>query len=181
MADTDPALEGIRRAAEELLPDLTERLGRYGLGELEVRRGDLRLRVTQRVGASGPAVASPQSAAGGVSRRTVPGGGPTQGGTPAVQATDGPAASGTAPGGSVAPVPVMVGVSSPAVGTFAYATGLGPGLVVKRGEALGWVEMLGVRHDVRAPRGGTVRNLVTESGEAVEYGQLLIELEAGAR
>ena len=26
---------------------------------------------------------------------------------------------------------------------------------------------------------GIVRNLVTETGEAVEYGQLLIELEAG--
>ena len=38
----------------------------------------------------------------------------------------------------------------------------------------------GVRHDVRAPRSGVVRNLVTEAGEAVEYGQLLMELEAGA-
>jgi biotin carboxyl carrier protein len=41
--------------------------------------------------------------------------------------------------------------------------------------------MLGVRHDVRAPRGGTVRHLVAESGEAVEYGQVVVELEpAGA-
>jgi biotin carboxyl carrier protein len=31
---------------------------------------------------------------------------------------------------------------------------------------------------VRAPRSGVVKNLVTEAGEAVEYGQLLIELEA---
>jgi biotin carboxyl carrier protein len=31
---------------------------------------------------------------------------------------------------------------------------------------------------VRAPRGGTVRNLVAESGEAVEYGQIVVELEA---
>jgi biotin carboxyl carrier protein len=31
---------------------------------------------------------------------------------------------------------------------------------------------------VRAPRRGLVRNLVTEAGEAVEYGQLLIEMEA---
>jgi biotin carboxyl carrier protein len=38
--------------------------------------------------------------------------------------------------------------------------------------------MLGVRHEVRAPRRGTVRNVVTETGEAVEYGQLLIEMEA---
>jgi biotin carboxyl carrier protein len=38
--------------------------------------------------------------------------------------------------------------------------------------------MLGVRHDVRAPRGGTVRHLVAESGEAVEYGQVVVELES---
>jgi biotin carboxyl carrier protein len=69
------------------------------------------------------------------------------------------------------------GVTSPAVGLFAYAEGLGPGLSVDKGEALGHVEMLGVRHDVRAPRSGTVRNLVTEAGEPVEYGQLLIELD----
>ena len=71
----------------------------------------------------------------------------------------------------------LAAVTSPAVGFFAYSDGLGPGLPVQKGDALGWVEMLGVRHDVRAPRGGTVRNLVSESGEPVEYGQLLIELE----
>jgi biotin carboxyl carrier protein len=54
---------------------------------------------------------------------------------------------------------------------------LGPGLAVDKGDALGHVEMLGVRHDVRAPRSGSVRNLVIEAGEPVEYGQLLIELE----
>jgi len=69
---------------------------------------------------------------------------------------------------------------SPAVGYFAYADGLGPGLSVEKGDSLGYVEMLGVRHDVRAPRSGVVRNLVTEAGEAVEYGQLLIDLEAVA-
>ena len=56
--------------------------------------------------------------------------------------------------------------------------GLGPGLAVAKGDSVGHVEMLGVRHDVRAPRGGTVRNLVAESGEAVEYGQVVVELEA---
>ena len=74
--------------------------------------------------------------------------------------------------------PSPQGITSPAVGFFVYADGLGPGLPVDKGDELGHVEMLGVRHDVRAPRRGTVRNLVTETGEAVEYGQLLIEMEA---
>jgi biotin carboxyl carrier protein len=77
-------------------------------------------------------------------------------------------------------VPEAQGVRSPAVGYFAYVDGLGPGLAVEKGDALGHVDVLGVRHDVRAPRSGVVRNLVTEAGEAVEYGQLLIELEAAA-
>nr|MBA2633111.1 hypothetical protein [Chloroflexota bacterium] len=73
--------------------------------------------------------------------------------------------------------PSSFGVVSPAVGFFVYADGLGPGLAVEKGDALGQVEMLGVRHDVRAPRRGMVRNLVAESGEAVEYGQVVLELE----
>ena len=45
MTDTDDALEAIRLAAERLVPELTERLRRHGLGEIEVAQGDLRLRV----------------------------------------------------------------------------------------------------------------------------------------
>jgi acetyl-CoA carboxylase biotin carboxyl carrier protein len=103
------------------------------------------------------------------------------GGPRVVASSISPAGPGTraAPADGAIPAGVVGthGVTSPAVGFFAYAEGLGPGLTVDKGEALGHVEMLGVRHDVRAPRGGTVRNLVTEAGEPVEYGQLLIELE----
>jgi biotin carboxyl carrier protein len=49
---------------------------------------------------------------------------------------------------------------------------------VQKGDSLGFVDVLGVRHEVRAPQAGTVRNLVTETSEAVEYGQTLLELEA---
>ncbi|HEX7172880.1 MAG TPA: biotin/lipoyl-containing protein [Candidatus Limnocylindria bacterium] len=151
MTDTSRALDAIARAAADLVPQLTERLGRHGLGEIEVSHGNLRLRVA----AHGPvATATPASAEAG---------------------------AGAEPGPGVIPVapsaPSALGVSSPAVGFFVYADGLGPGLSVTKGDALGHVEMLGVRHDVRAPRGGTVRNLVAESGEAVEYGQVVVELE----
>ena len=142
----DPAVPGLIQA-------LTERLARHGLGEIEIRRGDLRVRVVAPA-ISAAAAASP---------------------APATHAATGhgdrhPHASSPDPGG----------VTSPAVGYFSYADGLGPGLAVEKGDALGFVDVLGVRHDVRAPRSGVVRNLVTEAGEAVEYGQLLMELEAGA-
>jgi biotin carboxyl carrier protein len=157
MTDHDDELEQIERAANELVPELTQRLKRQGLGELEVRMGSLRVRVA--LASDGrPLPGGPRVVASSISQAV-------SGARPA------PADGGGVAGGGTH------GVTSPAVGFFAYAEGLGPGLSVDKGEALGHVEMLGVRHDVRAPRSGTVRNLVTEAGEPVEYGQLLIELE----
>jgi acetyl-CoA carboxylase biotin carboxyl carrier protein len=153
MTDSDAALEAVAQAAERLIPELSERLRRHGLGEIEIAHGDLRLRV-----AADPAVA----AAGSVK--------------PTVADAAAPPGSAGEPTGTAA-VPAPVPVSSPAVGFFVYADGLGPGLSVAKGDELGHVEMLGIRHDVRAPRGGTVRHLVAESGEAVEYGQTVLELE----
>jgi biotin carboxyl carrier protein len=153
MSDRDQELRDVHRAADDIIPSLTERLARHGLGELEVRDGSLRVRVA----GTPKAIARPERDA------------PSEAVAPV------PTASGD--GADPAPATPAQGVTSPAVGFFVYADGLGPGLAVEKGDALGHVEMLGVRHDVRAPRSGTVRNLVTERGEPVEYGQLLIELE----
>jgi acetyl-CoA carboxylase biotin carboxyl carrier protein len=158
MTDHDADLEQIARAANEIVPELTQRLKRQGLGELEVRIGSLRVRVAAAADATHPVPGGPRIVASSITQAA------------ASRGTDTPAAA-TAHAGAHA-------VTSPAVGFFAYADGLGPGLAVDKGDALGHVEMLGVRHDVRAPRSGTVRNLVTEAGEPVEYGQLLIELES---
>jgi acetyl-CoA carboxylase biotin carboxyl carrier protein len=167
MTDTSDELAGIEAAARDLVPDLTERLERHGLGEIEVRHGELRVRLARgsATTAASPVVAS---AATGT---TAPVGSAPPAGEPAApdrQASAHPAA----------PAPGAHAVTAPAVGYFVYGDGLGPGMSVEKGDALGYVEVLGVRHDVRAPRSGTVRNLVTETGEAVEYGQVLIELEA---
>ncbi len=153
MSEEQSALDAIARAADELVPQLAERLRTHGLGEIEVTRGELTLRVR----APAEATAAPQR-----QRVEKPGASASR-----------PASSGAGP----APSASAVGVGSPAVGFFVYADGLGPGLAVAKGDARGPVEMLRVRHDVRAPRGGTVRNLVAESGEAVEYGQVIVELE----
>ena len=152
MTDSDDGLDEIARVAADLVPQLTERLARHGLGEIEITRGDLRLRVAATAAPPrSPAVAPV----------------PPGEAVPAAEAGDPGAPTG----------PATLGVVSPAVGFFVYAEGLGPGLGVTKGDALGHVEMLGVRHDVRAPRAGTVRNLVAESGEAVEYGQVVVELD----
>jgi acetyl-CoA carboxylase biotin carboxyl carrier protein len=151
MTDGADPLEQIERAASELIPQLTERLAQHGLGEIEVRHGDLRVRVAKALEQNAAPAPRPAPAHGAVPSDRV----------------------GVVPSG-----PTAQGVTSPAVGFFVYADGLGPGLPIDKGDELGHVEMLGVRHEVRAPRRGLVRNLVTETGEAVEYGQLLIEMEA---
>jgi acetyl-CoA carboxylase biotin carboxyl carrier protein len=149
------AAQEVARAADELVPALTERLNRLGLGEIEVRQGDLRVRVV-----AGPPAGGQSGPGRGVdvtvSRDAV-----------GVTPISGPSNGGLDP------------VTSPAVGHFVYAEGLGPGLSVSAGMEIGFVEMLGIRHEVRAPGDGVVRHLVAESGEPVEYGQLLVEIDRG--
>lgn len=153
-AGTRASLDAIHRAATSLLPELKRRLTEHGLGEVEVRHGDVRIRV--RAAAAPPSTASPTpSQASGASGAEPPGDG---GQAPAEQRRSSP-------------------VVSPAVGIFVYGQGLGPGLSVSAGDSLGHVEMLGVQYEVRAPDTGSVSHLVAETGEAVEYGQVLIELE----
>jgi acetyl-CoA carboxylase biotin carboxyl carrier protein len=159
MSESDAA-QAIARAAVELVPLLTERLTRLGLGEIEVRQGDLRVRVVA------DEVPASSAAPDGVEISVVR---PTDG--------EGPAA---------APLPAgsdrgLDAVTSPAVGYFVYADGLGPGLAVTSGTELGFVEMLGIRHEVRAAADGVVRHLVAESGEPVEYGQRLVEIGPAGR
>lgn len=147
MTDVNDELKEIEHAASRLVPQLTERLARHGLGEIEVRRGGLRVRVTRRQPSAEPTLARAVTAA------------------PREAEVHSFSTSGSR------------AVTATAVGFFVYADGLGLGLEVAKGDELGHVDVLGVRHDVRAPRRGTVRSLVAESGEAVEYGQVVIELE----
>jgi acetyl-CoA carboxylase biotin carboxyl carrier protein len=161
-------LQAIERAAAELVPDLAERLARHGLGEIEIRRGDLRVRVA--VTGSGIAATPAMT--------TTPSG-RSAGSVRSAAAT----ASSSGAGRGIGAEALALGpqeVTAPAVGYFVFAEGLGPGLEVQKGDILGHVEVLGVAHDVLAPRSGSVRNLVAETGEAVEYGQVLIELEVPA-
>ena len=155
MSDPDGDLAQVEIAAREVVPKLAERLARHGLGELEVRHGDLRVRVSGAAAADNLPARQPSAAS---------------------EAGDGPGKR-QAAGRTHPALPANHGVTSPAVGYFGFAEGLGPGLSVEKGDALGHVDMLGVRHDVRAPRRGTVRHLVAEAGEPVEYGQVVIELE----
>src|SRR6266704_375803 len=69
MSEPRDELQAIERAAAELVPDLAERLTRHGLGEIEIRRGDLRVRVA----ANGVAPPAAMTAASAVASRSASG------------------------------------------------------------------------------------------------------------
>ena len=67
--------------------------------------------------------------------------------------------------------------ASPAVGYFTPATALAVGQAVAAGDTLGSVDVLGIAQDVTAPMGGIVSAVLAEVGQAVEYGQVLVEID----
>jgi acetyl-CoA carboxylase biotin carboxyl carrier protein len=66
---------------------------------------------------------------------------------------------------------------SPAVGYFSPSSRLAVGQLVQAGDSLGSVDMLGIAQDVLAPVAGIVRAVLAEPGQAVEYGQPLVEVD----
>lgn len=94
-------------------------------------------------------------------------------------------------GGEAAPLPAQPGLgggeggpgseerivaTSPAVGYFSPRPDLRPGLVVRAGDPLGEVDVLGVGQEVAAPADGVVAATLVVAGQAVEYGQELVVL-----
>jgi acetyl-CoA carboxylase biotin carboxyl carrier protein len=66
---------------------------------------------------------------------------------------------------------------SPAVGYFSPARGLVVGLSVQAGDMLGDIDVLGISQEVVAPGSGIVSAVLAEEGQAVEYGQALIDID----
>lgn len=44
-------------------------------------------------------------------------------------------------------------------------------------QVLGWVECMGIRYEVVAPRAGTVAEVLVDDGEPVEFGQVLLVIQ----
>ena len=160
--------ETIARLASEVLPRLIERLTRSELGELEVRESGWRIRLRRPVAA--PAVdAAPRATAESRRQPVGPGaapGAPGHGGqagrpTPAHRSDGG---RGT--------------VASPGVGYFVGRDSVKPGADVRRGDLVGYVDVLGVRQEVVAPIDGVVSSFQVEPGQAVEFGQPLAQVDA---
>jgi biotin carboxyl carrier protein len=148
----------LARLSETLVPALVAKLTGTGLGELEVREGDWKIRVRRPVGTAGHASTPRRSER------------PRLGGTseprpPRAAAQRAPEAD-----------PRRAVVTSPAVGTF--RPGLAVGSAVRAGDRIAVVDLLGIPQDVTAPIDGTLAEVFAQPGEAVEYGEEVAVVEA---
>jgi biotin carboxyl carrier protein len=186
----------IERLSTELLPALVAKLSATGLGEIEVREGDWKVRLRRpadgpnlgRRATDRPSRSQPGHSGHGHAPAALEGHRPARAGSPM--------ATGHSSNGSGPSEPVAVGpartdgdrrrtdadhhrtvATSPAVGVYRPSTQIRAGTRVRAGDRLGSVDMLGVPQEVIAPADGIVGASLAESGDAVEYGQELVVIE----
>ena len=81
--------------------------------------------------------------------------------------------------------PIDIGhvVKSPMVGTFYRSASPGSeafaevGTIVKEGQAICIIEAMKIMNEIEADKAGTVRQILCENGQAVEFGQPLFIIE----
>jgi acetyl-CoA carboxylase biotin carboxyl carrier protein len=162
MTDTNGDVEDGMQIDADLVRQLAELLNENDLTEIEVEHGDRRIAVKRQIFAA--AVAAPAAAAP-VAAAPAPGA--------AAPAASDDASAAAHPGA----------VKSPMVGTV-YLSGepgaapfVGAGTRVEAGDTLLIVEAMKVMNPITAPRGGTVRQLLVQDSQPVEYDQPLLILE----
>jgi acetyl-CoA carboxylase biotin carboxyl carrier protein len=145
---------------DQLVRELAKLLDETGLGEIEVERDGVRVRVARQALAAQMMAAAPVP--------VVPP--PLVAPAPAVPVVLDPAKH-----------PGLV--ASPMVGTAYLATEPGGkpfvdiGSVVKAGETLLIIEAMKTMNQIPAPRAGTVRQILIEDGVPVEFGEPLMIVE----
>jgi acetyl-CoA carboxylase biotin carboxyl carrier protein len=145
------------------LKTLIDLVADSGIAELEVTEGEDRVRIAK----FSPAPAAPAAAATTVSVPTIP--------AIAANGTTAVPAAVLEPEGHV--------VKSPMVGTFYRSPSPGAasfielGQAVKPGDTLCIIEAMKLLNEVEAEVGGTVKQILVENGQPVEYGQPLFIIE----
>ena len=159
----DPAKAAAPSASSAIEPALVRQLAKMltetDLSEIEVSKGDLRIRVARHIG-HGFAAPAPTYAAAPAAAAPAP-----------AVVTLAPAAA--SPGAVKSP---MVGSaylrSSPDAKPFVEI-----GAAVKAGDRILLIEAMKTFNDIVAPQGGVVKQILVEDGQPVEYGQVLMVIE----
>jgi len=161
--DADHA--SLARLSDTLVPALVQKLAASGLGELEVREGEWRIRLRRAAPSSAPSRRGerPWTAPHAPERDGRPGREPA-----AAAPADEPPGE---PGRSFA--------TSPAVGVFRPSAQVGSRL--RAGDRIGIVDLLGIPQDVISPVDGTLLEILVPGGEAVEYGEAIAAVEPAGR
>jgi acetyl-CoA carboxylase biotin carboxyl carrier protein len=140
------------------LKTLIDLVAESGIAELEVTEGEDKVRIVKQPGAQGPATTAFAPASGALAV---------------------PAPSGAAGGGAVLDEPKGLEVKSPMVGTFYRSPGpeakpfVELGQAVKPGDTLCIIEAMKLLNEIEAEVAGTIKEILVENGQAVEYGQVL--------
>ena len=145
------------------LKKLIDLVQESGIGELEITEGEEKVRIS-RMGPGAPAVmATPTPMA------MVPATGPASSSAPA--APEAP------------PAPTGHTLKSPMVGTFYRSPSPGApsfvevGQAVTKGQTLCIIEAMKLLNEIESDAAGTVKAILVENGQPVEYGQPLFVIE----
>lgn len=147
------------------LKTLIDLVAESGIAELEVTEGEDKVRIAK----FSPAPVAPSSPT-----TVVTGLNPGVPGSPAVTPAVSPAA---------APEPTGHAVKSPMVGTFYRSPSPGApsfvelGQAVKPGDTLCIIEAMKLLNEIEAEVGGTVKEILVDNGQPVEYGQPLFIID----
>ena len=141
---------------------LIEMLEASNMGEIEVREGEESIRISRASSVNPPAVS------------VMPAGTAPHAAAPAAPAAEMKTQAAVPPGHAV---------TSPMVGTFyrAPAPDASPfvevGSVVNVGETLCIIEAMKMLNEIESDKAGTVKAILKESGQPVEYGEALFIIE----
>lgn len=162
----------------EAVRELIEMMNQGGIGELDLKSGDVKVRLrTESVAiAANTPVMTMQGA-------------PMGSWAPYPSAPTGDASSALAEESAVAAVPEIEGhvVTSPMIGTFYSASAPGEpafaqiGDDVETGQTIGIIEAMKIMNEITADKSGVVVEIMVENSEAVEYGTPLVRISNSAR
>ncbi len=161
-----PAARSAGGIDTDLVRSIANLLAETNVGEIEIKKGDLKIRVSRQVSVA--ATAAPVAMA---ATPVTPAPAPAPAAAPA--APPPPAAASAHPGAVKSP---MVGTAyrkpSPDAKNFVEV-----GSVVKAGDKLMLIEAMKTFNDIVAPKSGLVSAILIEDGQPVEFGQTLFVIE----
>ena len=146
------------------LKKLIDLVQESGIGEIEITEGEEKVRISRQAAGTPVLMASPGMQPMGLASATGP-------------------SAGTAQGQAAAAEPKGHTLKSPMVGTFYRAPSPGApsfveiGQAVTKGQTLCIIEAMKLLNEIESDVSGTIRAILVENGQPVEYGQPLFTIE----